>query len=73
MSGTETPDEITVDPAERGGAAWLATCIAQLGEDEGYQHCMKFIRRYKKKGGDMDALAADLKGTFAGSGEDIED
>ena len=27
-SGTDTPEETTVDPAERGGAAWMAVCEA---------------------------------------------
>ena len=66
-SGTDTPEETTVDPAERGGAAWMAVCVNTLSDDEGYKNFHKFMRRFKKKGGengapgDVEALAADLK------------
>ena len=72
-SGTETPEEVVVDPAERGGAAWLTKCIETLsevskeGKMEGYENFLKFVRRFKKKGGadggpgDLEALTEDLK------------
>ena len=35
MSGTETPEEYTIDPAERGGAAWMNVCENLLGDEDG--------------------------------------
>ena len=66
-SGTDTPEETPVDPAERGGAAWMKVCSDTLSDEEGYQNFQKFVRRFKKKGGengapgDVTALAEDLK------------
>ena len=34
-SGTDTPEEIAIDPAERGGAAWMARCEKELGTEDG--------------------------------------
>ena len=59
-SGTETPDDLVVDPAERGGAAWMAMCEKQLADEEGCKRFWFFVRRFKKNGGDMDKLCADL-------------
>ena len=65
-SATDTPEEITIDPAERGGAAWMAKCEKEIGTEEGVQRVKTFVRRFKRKGGedggpgDLDALHADL-------------
>ena len=59
-SGTETPEELTIDPAERGGAAWMAVCEKQLGDDDGCERFWVFLRKWKKKGGDIEKLNADL-------------
>ena len=60
MSGTETPEELVIDPAERGGAAWMAKCEAELTDDDGCRRFWVFLRKWIKKGGDLDQLMADL-------------
>ena len=59
-SGTETPEEMTVDPAERGGAAWMAKCETELMSESGCALFHTFLRKFKKKGGDIDKLVEDL-------------
>ena len=75
-SDTETPEETVVDPAERGGAAWLTVCIKTLSEEDGgYDKLLKFVRRFKKKGGadggpgDLEALTEDLKQSLEAVGD----
>ena len=73
MSGTDTPEETAVDPAQRGGAAWMEVCMNTLSEEDGYQNFQKHMRRFKKKGGengapgDVEALAEDLKKSCEGA------
>ena len=59
-SGTDTPEETTVDPAERGGAAWMAVCEAQLSDPDGLAKFRTFVRRFVRKGGDIDKLCEEL-------------
>ena len=48
MSGTDTPEETAVDPAQRGGAAWMEVCMNTLSEKDGYENFQKHMRRFKK-------------------------
>ena len=68
-SGTETPEELAVDPAERGGAAWMAKCESELSDTDGCARFWTFVRKFKRNGGDIDKLVEDL--TF-GVGDDPE-
>ena len=59
-SGEETPEEYTIDPAERGGAAWMNVCENLLGDEDGCERFWVFLRKWIKKGGDLDQLNTDL-------------
>ena len=60
MSDESTPEELVLDQAERGGAAWMAFCEEQLSNDDGCKRFHVFVRKWIKKGGDIDQLTADL-------------
>ena len=66
-SGTETPEDLVIDQAEKDDAAtWMERCEKELGTAEGEKRVKTFVRRFKRKGGenegpgDLDALHADL-------------
>ena len=59
-SGSDTPEVTTVNPAERGGAAWMAKCESELSDPEGCARFWTFVRRFKRNGGDIDKLIEDL-------------
>ena len=76
MSGTDTPEELVLDQAERGDKEWPKKCEKNLYNNEGYQRMLKFVRRYKRKGGQNGGPGSieDLKNALKNCGlEDMED
>ena len=78
-SGTDTPEELVLDAAERGGPEWKDICEDQLLKDEGYQRMLKFVRRFKRKGGEnggpgsIEDLRNDLKNCGLEEIDDIDE
>ena len=77
MSGTDTPEELELDPSDgRGDVVWMMKCEGLLASVDGIGRMRTFVRRFKRKGGpeggpgDLDELIDELK---AIAGEDTEE
>ena len=80
MSGSDTPEELEMDQSDgRGGVAWMMKCDSLLTSEDGLERMRKFVRRFKRKGGeggkpgDIDQLIEDLKACGLDDDEDIEE
>ena len=75
MSGTDTPEEMALDQAERGGDEWVDLCLEKLENEKMHDRLGTFIRRYQRKGGENGGPGSldDLKNALISCGlQDLE-
>ena len=49
---SDTPEALDIDLGGCRGIVWAGKCANALSEDEGLNHMRKFVRHFKRKGGD---------------------